>query len=100
MLAKQHLLALELVAQLRIDRNGWKTVSTLPLRHQGAADSRPCQARGADGRAGLPVGRQAKRLADRRGDEAEEISIWLSQPIRQITTDRPDVALAQRDKGN
>lgn len=33
-------------------------------------------------------------------NEAEEISRWLSQPIRQITTDRPDVALAQRDKGN
>jgi glycerophosphoryl diester phosphodiesterase len=40
--------------------------------------------------------------ADRLGawvtNEAEDISRWLSQPIRQITTDRPDIALAERRK--
>ena len=29
-------------------------------------------------------------------NEADDISQWLSRPIRQITTDRPDIALAQR----
>lgn len=29
-------------------------------------------------------------------NEPDEIAHWLGQPIRQITTDRPDIALAQR----
>jgi glycerophosphoryl diester phosphodiesterase len=29
-------------------------------------------------------------------NEPEDIAAWLSQPIRQITTDRPDLALAHR----
>ena len=29
-------------------------------------------------------------------NEPEDIAHWLHQPIRQITTDRPDIALAQR----
>jgi glycerophosphoryl diester phosphodiesterase len=29
-------------------------------------------------------------------NEADEIAEWLSRPIRQITTDRPDLALARR----
>ncbi len=38
--------------------------------------------------------------ADRLGawvpNEPEDIAFWLSQPIRRITTDRPDLALAAR----
>jgi glycerophosphoryl diester phosphodiesterase len=29
-------------------------------------------------------------------NDAEDIARWLAQPIRQITTDRPDVALGLR----
>jgi glycerophosphoryl diester phosphodiesterase len=29
-------------------------------------------------------------------NEADDIAQWLGRPIRQITTDRPDVALALR----
>lgn len=29
-------------------------------------------------------------------NEPDEIAHWLRQPVRQITTDRPDIALAQR----
>jgi glycerophosphoryl diester phosphodiesterase len=29
-------------------------------------------------------------------NEPEDIAFWLAQPIRRITTDRPDIALAQR----
>lgn len=29
-------------------------------------------------------------------NEPEDIAYWLAQPIRQITTDRPDIALQQR----
>lgn len=33
-------------------------------------------------------------------NESDEIAYWLDQPIRQITTDRPDIALAhRRDSG-
>jgi glycerophosphoryl diester phosphodiesterase len=37
------------------------------------------------------------RLGAWVANEAEDISHWLSRPIRQITTDRPDIALAQRN---
>jgi glycerophosphoryl diester phosphodiesterase len=29
-------------------------------------------------------------------NEAEDLAFWLAQPVRQITTDRPDIALQQR----
>ena len=29
-------------------------------------------------------------------NEPDDIAFWLARPIRQITTDRPDIALAQR----
>lgn len=33
-------------------------------------------------------------------NDADEISTWLARPIRQITTDRPDIALAQRKEAH
>ena len=33
-------------------------------------------------------------------NEPDDIAFWLSQPIRRITTDRPDIALAERRKLN
>lgn len=43
-----------------------------------------------------------QRLGDERlgawvTNEPDDIAFWLGQPIRQITTDRPDLALMQRD---
>ena len=42
--------------------------------------------------------------ADRLGawvpNEPDDIAFWLSQPIRRITTDRPDIALGERRKLN
>ena len=29
-------------------------------------------------------------------NEAADLAHWLAQPVRQITTDRPDIALEQR----
>jgi glycerophosphoryl diester phosphodiesterase len=29
-------------------------------------------------------------------NEPDDIAFWLAQPVRQITTDRPDIALQQR----
>jgi glycerophosphoryl diester phosphodiesterase len=31
-------------------------------------------------------------------NEVADLSAWLSRPLRQITTDRPDIALQQRNK--
>ena len=31
-------------------------------------------------------------------NEARELAVWLSRPLRQITTDRPDIALQQRQR--
>lgn len=31
-------------------------------------------------------------------NEAEDIAAWLARPVRQITTDRPDIALQQRHR--
>jgi glycerophosphoryl diester phosphodiesterase len=36
------------------------------------------------------------RLGAWVANEVEDVSSWLSRPIRQITTDRPDIALKQR----
>ena len=33
-------------------------------------------------------------------NEPDDIAFWLAQPIRQITTDRPDLALARRSMSN
>lgn len=32
-------------------------------------------------------------------DTVDEIHHWMGQPIRQITTDRPDLAILERDGG-
>ncbi|MDB5488536.1 MAG: Glycerophosphoryl diester phosphodiesterase [Reyranella sp.] len=40
------------------------------------------------------------RLAAWVPNEPDDIAFWLSQPIRGITTDRPDTALAERRKLN
>jgi glycerophosphoryl diester phosphodiesterase len=37
-----------------------------------------------------------KRLGAWVPNEPDDIAFWLAQPVRQITTDRPDIALQQR----
>ena len=37
-----------------------------------------------------------ERLGAWVANDADDLAFWLRQPIRQITTDRPDTALQQR----
>ena len=40
----------------------------------------------------------SERLGAWVTNEPEEIAYWLAQPVRQITTDRPDLAVSIRRK--